>query len=341
MTSAIKAEANAGRTAIEREMARQAGDALDSFEGAGAGATAVAEAIRATGRLLLLGMGASHAAARIVEPLYRALGVDAIALPLSEQLTQPLSIAGKTVIVTSQSGESAEVGRWFETEPVRHNVFGMTLDGTSRLAGTVPSLVASGGAEVAFAATRSLTVTLALHLAVLARLGVDPAPALAALKAPLSPAIDPALAAFADVGAIVCSGRALHGVAEALALGLMELSRIPAFALEGGQFRHGPLEMLGPGIGVALLCADEPGAGLIAAAARSSVEAGSPVVVFDSSGAAPVAGALMLRFARASGLAAAFALLPAVQRFMLEFASRRVGEVGIPRRSSKITRTEE
>ena len=339
MTNATKT--GAGRAAIEREMARQAGDALDSFEGAGAQATAVAEAIRATGRLLLLGMGASHAAARIVEPLYRALGVDAIALPLSEQLTQPLPIAGKAVIVTSQSGESAEVGRWLATEPARHNVFGMTLDGASRLAGTVPSLVASGGAEVAFAATRSLTVTLALHLAVLARLGVDPEPALAALREPLLPAIDPALAAVAEVGAVACSGRALNGVAEALSLGLMELSRSPAFAIESGQFRHGPLEMLGPGVGVVLLRADEPGAGLVAAAARSSVEAGSPVVVFDSSAAAPVDGAVVLRFARASGLAAAFAVLPTVQRFMLEFAGRRVAEVGIPRRSSKITRTEE
>ena len=123
-------------------------------------------------------MGASHAAARIVEPLYRSLGIDAIALPLSEQLAAPLSIAGKAVLVTSQSGESAEVARWFATETQRRHVFGLTLDGGSQLARTVPSLVASGGPETAFAATRSLTVTLALHLAVLARLGLDPEPAL-------------------------------------------------------------------------------------------------------------------------------------------------------------------
>ena len=122
----------------------------------------------------MLGMGASHAAARIVEPLYRGLGVDAIALPLSEQLTAPLAIADRSVIVTSQSGESAEVGRWLETEASADNVFGMTLDGDRCLPATVPSLVAAGGVETAFAATRSLTVTLALHLAVLARLGVDP-----------------------------------------------------------------------------------------------------------------------------------------------------------------------
>ena len=85
MSGALIAQTGAGRAAIEREMARQSDDAIASFEGAGAQATSVAQAIQSTGRLLMLGMGASHAAARIVEPLYRALGIDAVALPLSEQ----------------------------------------------------------------------------------------------------------------------------------------------------------------------------------------------------------------------------------------------------------------
>ena len=340
MSMTERTPTGAARAAIEREMARQTGDAIASFDAAGDTATAVAEAIGASRRLLLLGMGASHAVARIVEPLYRARGIDAVALPLSEQLTAPLPIADKTVIVTSQSGESAEVERWFRTEARRRAVFGMTLDGGSLLARTVPALVAAGGAEVAFAATRSLTVTLALHLAVLARLGADPAAALAVLKAPSSSDVIPAVTALAKVGAVVCSGRMLHGAAEALALGLTELSRAPGFALEGGQFRHGPLEMLGPGIGTVLMRSDEPGAGLIAGAAQAAAEAQSPVVVFDTSGAAPADGAVTLALPKASGLAAAFAILPAMQRFMLAFAAERVVDVGTPRRSSKITRTE-
>lgn len=340
MSGAVIAQTGVGRAAIEREMARQSDDAIASFEGAGAQATSVAQAIQSTGRLLMLGMGASHAAARIVEPLYRGLGIDAVALPLSEQIAAPLETVDRTVILTSQSGESAEIGRWFESQAPRHNVFGMTLDGASLLARTVPSLVAAGGAETAFAATRSLTVTLALHLAVLARLDVDPNPALEMLRTPPAPDVKPAVEAFAEVGAVVCSGRLLQGVAEALALGLTELSRSPAFALEGGQFRHGPLEMLGPGIGVALVRSDEPGAGLIAGAAQAAVDAKSPVVLLDCSGAAPVDGASMLALPKASGLAAAFAILPTMQRFMLAFAGQRVADVGVPQRSSKITRTE-
>jgi len=57
--------------------------------------------------------------------------------------------------------------RWLEEVGKRD---GMTLEPHSTLAHALPSLVGSGGAEVAFAATRSLMVTLALHLAILAGL---------------------------------------------------------------------------------------------------------------------------------------------------------------------------
>ncbi len=40
-------------------------------------------------------MGGSHAVGRALEPLYRAHGIDAIALPLSEQLGQPLVDLGQ------------------------------------------------------------------------------------------------------------------------------------------------------------------------------------------------------------------------------------------------------
>jgi len=332
----------AGLAAIEAEMARQAADAVMSVGTAGARAAEIAALLRKTPRLLLLGMGASHAAGRIVEPLYRGLGIDAVALPLSEQLTAPLPLAGKVVLVASQSGESAEVVRWLGggAGAAGAVVFGMTLDGSSTLARAVPSLVGAGGAELGFAATRSLTVTLALHAAVLAALGLDVAPALAALRETSLRPVDAAVAALDEVQAVVCSGRELHGMAEALALGITELSRLPAFALEGGQFRHGPLEMLGPNVGVVLVRGAESGAALLGGAAATAVAAGSPVVVFDSSEAVPVAGAVTLAWPPAQGLAAAFAMLPTAQRFMLGLAAARVAEVGTPRRSSKITRDE-
>lgn len=330
----------AGLVAIDREMARQHADARASFENNAAMAANVAASIRKTGRLLLLGMGGSHAVGRAVEPLYRALGIDALALPLSEQLGQPVPLDGKTVLVTSQSGESAEVVRWFAEAGSTTDIFGLTLEGGSFLARTAPCLVGAGGTELAFAATRSLTVTFALHLAILAALGEDPSAALGALDQKQDNDITQALAALEEVTTIVTSGRRLQGVAEALALGLTELSRLPCFSLEGGQLRHGPMEMLGPKIGIILFRANDPTAELVTAMALSVVEAGAPLIIFDASGQSPVAGAVTLSFKPASGLAAIFAMLPVAQRLMIAFADSRVDNAGTPVRSTKITRSE-
>lgn len=208
---------NDGRIAIEGEMVRQVEDALVSFADACERAAEVAASLRRNGRLLMLGMGGSHAVGRAVEPFYREAGINAVAIPLSEQLTSPLSLDGKTVIVTSQSGESAEVLRWIAETGRPEDVFGLTLDAGSSLGKSFPSLVGEGGPELAFAATRSITISFALHLAVLAALGQDPAPALTALQSPNELALDPGLAALASVDAIVTSGRRMQGLAEAIA----------------------------------------------------------------------------------------------------------------------------
>ena len=340
MTRTMENTRPAGLIAIDREMARQHADALISYDNARQTAQAIAVSLKKNAGLLLLGMGGSHAVGRAVEPLYRACGIDAIALPLSEQLGQPLALDGRTVIITSQSGESAEVVRWFFETGASADTFGLTLEQGSFLARTAPSLIGAGGTELAFAATRSLTVSFALHLAVLAALGEDPAAALAALTAPETPSIDIALAALDNVATVVTSGRRLQGLAEALALGLTELSRLPCFSLEGGQLRHGPMEMLGPAVGVVLFRGQDSTAGLVTAMAVSAVETGAPVIIFDASGEAPVAGAVTIGFKPASGLAAVFAMLPVAQRFMVAFADARVENAGTPVRSTKITRSE-
>jgi fructoselysine-6-P-deglycase FrlB-like protein len=125
-----------------------------------------------------------------------------------------------------------------------------------------------------------------------------------------------------------------------LALGVTELSRLPCFSLEGGQLRHGPMEMLGPKIGIVLFRGKDPTADLVTAMALSVVETGAPLIVFDASGMSPVAGAVTLSFNPASGLAAVFAMLPVAQRLMIAFADSRVENAGTPVRTTKITRSE-
>jgi len=115
----------------------------------------------AAGRhLVFTGMGSSYDACYPVVTELAGAGIMATMIDAAELLHFRTAILehDALLVAISQSGESAEVARWFASVPERQNVFGMTLDGASLLARTVPSLIAAGGPETAFAATRSLTV---------------------------------------------------------------------------------------------------------------------------------------------------------------------------------------
>lgn len=340
MSEPAGTRATTGRAAIEAEMARQSRDAVQSFADAETQAAGIARSIRRTGRVLMLGMGASHALNRMAEPFFRDLGIDALAVPLSEQLDQPLPLAGRTVIVVSQSGESAEVVRWLGTARSAAEVFGLTMDPHSTLAAALPCLIGAGGVETGFAATRSVLVGLALYGRVLAALGADAAAMVDALRAPVPADTAGAVRALSGAGCIVASGRRLVGLAEGLALGLTELSRLPAFALEAGQFRHGPMEMLAPGVGAVFFRGADATGEAVRRLAAAVAEAGSPAVVLDASGGVPAEGVETVSVGRHEGLAALAALVPVSQRLMLDFAATKVAEVGRPLRSTKITRIE-
>jgi fructoselysine-6-P-deglycase FrlB-like protein len=327
-----------GLELIRAEMTRQHSDALASLFSNKETAQRLADSLRRTRRLVLLGMGGSHYVNRMAEPLYRAQGIDATALVVSEVLRAPLAALPRTVLLTSQSGRSGEIVHYLGRMVAEEERFGMTLDAESPLAKAVPSLIGQGGSERAFAATRSLTISLALHGAALGALGVDVAPLAAALQNPAMLDVDAAIDALAGCSAAVYSGRGvLAGVAEAAALGLMELARMPAFAQEGGQLQHGPLEMLGEDIGVVLFRPAGPDAKAAIRLVEAARAAGCKTVVYDASGAAPIDGAVTIAVPAAEGLAAAAALFPAMQETMIGVALRRVSNVGEPVRSTKVT----
>lgn len=340
MTTALETR-NEVLDALYAEMGRQMRDSRDSITENAELARTIAASIKRNRSLVLLGMGGSHAVGRALEPCYRAVGVDAIAVTLSEQLDAPLPLEHRTVIVTSQSGESAEVLRWFDEGHAHEDTFGLTMEPASSLAKLTRCLIGEGGSEIPFAATRSLTVTLALHAAVLRELGSDISAALEVMGA-VSPAdVTPAIAKLADVRTIVTSGRTQQGVAEAIALGLTELSRLPCFSLEGGQLRHGPVEMLAPDVGVVMFRDADASASYVTSLAEFILTTSdSPLVIFDASGLDAVPGAETIVCPTSSGLAACFALLPSAQRFMVDFAASRVPDVGKPLRCSKVTKVE-
>ena len=334
----MKETAGAALGAIFAEMGRQADDARASFDRSGEVAEALAASARRTGRLVLLGMGGSHAVNRAVEPSYREAGLDATAHPVSELLRAPLPHAPRTVLLASQSGESGEIVAYLETDASGEERFGLSLNPDGVLADRVASLIGHGGMEQAFAATRSLYVSLALHARVLHELGVFQRRWLDAPAQHRRGDIDAAAAVLSGATAVIFSGRgATQGLAEAAALGLLELARMPAFALEGGQVRHGPLEALGPSLAIVLIRQPED-ADTTASLAGIARSAGSPVVVIDNSGSAPVGEAASIILPQAAGMAAVFAVLPALQALIIATARRRVADVGAPLRSAKVTR---
>lgn len=327
-----------GLTMIRAEMARQHADARASFAAARPLAREIAASLARTGRLSLLAMGGSHWVNRAAAVLYRRLGIEVGCEVLSEVLVTPLPNLARTVLVTSQSGASGEVVAYLETSAGQAERFGLTLDPASALGRRLPCLAGIGGPERAFAATRSILVSHALHLALLSELGVSPQAALAVLDAPPLPLTDAALDILADASSYILSGRAeLQGVAESGALCIMELARLPGLGLEGGQLRHGPMEMLSPGTGIILLRAAGTSAALAPGLVAACRAAGAPVVVFDVSGEAAVPGVPTIALPRHEGMAAIFAVLPALQTLLVELAARRVPDVGEPVRSTKVT----
>lgn len=322
---------------LEYEMSRQHQDALDSFLAAEDMAASIAAHAKSTGRLLLLGMGASHWINRVVEPAYRAVGIDATAQPISEYLRAPIN-GDKTIILTSQSGGSGEIIKYLDDTPDHNGIYGLTLDPQSALATRVPSLLGAGGVEKAFAATRSLLVSLALHGAVLSKLGYATDTLVKALETPAEYDAQDGITHLSRCASVIFSSRGiLQGVADAGSLCLMELARIPAFSLEGGQFRHGPFEMLDTNIGVVLLAPAGDDADTTKRLAAECVKAGVRPVLFDLSGGAAVEGCINIALAEREGLAGAAEGLVAMQAMLVKTASAMVPDVGSPVRSSKVT----
>ncbi|THF87209.1 hypothetical protein E7T09_08630 [Deinococcus sp. KSM4-11] len=287
----------------------------------------VADALRAPGAsLLLLGMGGSHHANQTAISAYRQRGLHATAMTLDEALVQPLPADLRRVsVIVSQSGESGEIVRYLEAQTLPASIFGASLNAGSELARRVPTLIAAGGPEVAFAATRSFVLTLTLHQVILEALGAERL----SLDA-LIPVPDVDAAPLRDVTSVVFLGAgSASGLAHMAGLGTLELARFPALSYEAGQFRHGPPELLSPQVGTVLITSSAPDTYRQATMARIldvCAGAGSPTLQFtaDQGSAANLSGEL--------------ALCPAIQQLVIDLALQRVPNVGDPVRSAKVTR---
>ncbi|WP_395383514.1 hypothetical protein ACHMW4_06180 [Mesorhizobium sp. UC22_110] len=120
---ATEATSGKGLALLQAEMARQGADAAASLSSNGTMAAELAASIGRTGRLVLIGMGASHYANRMVETSWRRLGVDCRAETAGDVLLQELPLLPQTIVLISQSGESGEILQLLDLLPRGADLF--------------------------------------------------------------------------------------------------------------------------------------------------------------------------------------------------------------------------
>jgi glucosamine--fructose-6-phosphate aminotransferase (isomerizing) len=215
-------------------------------------------------RIILTGMGGSDSVTIPFEILLARRGLPVWRLSAGRLLEMlELVTEASLLVVTSQSGRSGEIVALLEQMPKRPGlIIGVTNDPTSALASAADHVILLHCGDEATVATKSYANTLAAfhRMAALAAGRPDNA-AVQDIKAAAAgleviiqrdtPAIDElaarALAGprprLALIGAGPDAATAISG-----ALVLKEAAKVAAEGYVGGAFRHGPLELAGPGL---------------------------------------------------------------------------------------------
>jgi glutamine---fructose-6-phosphate transaminase (isomerizing) len=196
-------------------------------------------------RTIITGMGSSYSAAYYAAcVLAGCFSLDITAIEASELLDyQRGLLTSASLMMISQSGRSAEIVNLLMH--VRGSLIGLTNHADSPLAQASDlALLTYAGNEYA-ASTKTYTTALALLLA-LCGMYIDTLPDIIDHHLPIW---DEAVSVLADryqnVHRIVLIGRgSSYASAMTGALLLQEASKVPAQALSGGGFIHGPIEAL-------------------------------------------------------------------------------------------------
>ena len=255
-------------------------------------------------RVVLTGMGSSHFAAlpswrRLIDAGYPAWWTDTGQLLDSPRLITP----GTLLIATSQSGASAETVAMLESKNSIARtaaLIAITNDPESPLARQATALMPLHSGGEATVSTKSYLNSLAAHLRIASLLTAGPTQDVAdAVKIagesspyPLLHAVAADLAAAPDrrlayIGYGDHSATALYA-----ALITKEAAKIPAEGFAAGQFRHGPLELAGPGLTAVLFGGDAPVNPSLHQLGRDLLASGSAVLAvgdLDLNGASQIA----------------------------------------------------
>ena len=224
-------------------------------------------------RVIFTGMGASYYAP-IPAMLYLIeQGMDAIIIDTSELLyyQMPLFNEQTLLVAISQSGRSVEVVRLVEQLKGKNiPVLGITNDPASPLAQNSDLVLALEAGQELTVSNKTYTSTLAaLHLLACALSGQPLAPAYDALEQAASlvgeylptwnQQAQEVANTLAGVQSLILLGRG-PALASAMnsALIIKESAKFPTEGMSGGQFRHGPLEVVDSRIAILMFTGAAP-----------------------------------------------------------------------------------
>lgn len=211
-------------------------------------------------RIIVTGMGASHFAGLRTWRRLTAAGLTAWWIPTDELLESLELVSGRSLLlVTSQSGASGETAALLDVLGGRREIVGVTNDPRSPLGGVAETLIELRCGSEATVSTKSYVNSLAAHEWLTdVLLGADDAALAAALGGALSATTTSGLTDELQLAQAVVDSDlprlALIGAQDHLATALLgglivkEATKLPAEGFTGGSFRHGPLEIAGPGL---------------------------------------------------------------------------------------------
>jgi glucosamine--fructose-6-phosphate aminotransferase (isomerizing) len=195
------------------------------------------------------------------------------------------------VIAISQSGESVETRTLAERLAGQVPVAAVTNDPESRMARAAQVVLPLYAGREEMISVKTYTNSLGvLHLAAAALLGEDldaRLDALVAAAAAMEKALDPALDPLIHQAAQwLDEARCIHALARGPALAaaregalvLGEGAHLAVTALPAGSFRHGPMELMGPGHVALIFAPSGPTGELLERLATDLVNAGSRVI---------------------------------------------------------------
>jgi glucosamine--fructose-6-phosphate aminotransferase (isomerizing) len=330
----------------------------------------LAAACRPGGQIVLTGMGSSAAACGAAATVLGGAGLLATPIETAELLHFRFRVlaAGGTLVIISQSGASAELLRLLDalaSSPKRPFVVGVTNGDTNPLARRADlsfdtaAGVEAGPSSGTFAATLVTLAGIVRALgggpgadgvAIAARVQALAGAAARGLEAVLASA--PVSAAALDAALAGREHRVIlgRGTARAAAdVGALTLKEAAAFGCEAqdpAAFRHGPLELAGPELGVVIVALDPATAPLDAALGAEIAAAGSGLVLIGPTTSPPgnatsaPAGVVAIPIPAVDPLLAPALALAPLQLLAHRLAVRAGRRPGVLLRAAKVTTRE-